>query len=85
MILARGHRKNYCWVGNVVYKFCIKPTQNKEDGEDLYQQTFLKAIELKHKGEVVLGKLIGLDKIDLSKPYFKQLFYCCSLSLFVVL
>ena len=53
--------------GNVVYKFCIKLTQNKEDGE------------------VVLGKLIGLDKIDLSKPYFKQLFYCCSLSLFVVL
>lgn len=36
MILARGHRKNYCWVGNIVYKFCIKPTQNKEDGEDLY-------------------------------------------------
>ena len=35
--------------GNVVYKFCIKLTQNKEDGEDLYQQTFLKAIELKHK------------------------------------
>ena len=53
--------------GNVVYKFCIKLTQNKEDGE------------------VILGNLIGLDKIDLSKPYFKQLFYCCSLSLFVVL
>lgn len=35
--------------GNVVYKFCIKLTQNKEDGEDLYQHTFLKAIELKHK------------------------------------
>ena len=31
--------------GNVVYKFCIKLTQNKEDGE------------------VVLGKLIGLDKM----------------------
>lgn len=35
--------------GNVIYKFCIKLTQNKEDGEDLYQQTFLKAIELKHR------------------------------------
>lgn len=35
--------------GNVIYKFCIKLTQNKEDGEDLYQQTFLKAIELKSK------------------------------------
>lgn len=35
--------------GNVIYKFCIKLTQNKEDGEDLYQQTFLKAVELKNK------------------------------------
>ena len=35
--------------GNIIYKFCIKLTQNKEDGEDLYQQTFLKAIELKHR------------------------------------
>ena len=35
--------------GNVIYKFCIKLTGNKEDGEDLYQQTFLKAIELKHR------------------------------------
>ena len=33
----------------VIYKFCIKLTGNKEDGEDLYQQTFLKAIELKHR------------------------------------
>ena len=40
--------------GNVVYKFCIKLTQNKEDGEDLYQQTFLKAIELKHKIDKIL-------------------------------
>ncbi|MRN26206.1 hypothetical protein EAI30_16455 [Romboutsia ilealis] len=32
--------------GNVIYKFCIKLTQNKED---LYQQTFLKAVELRHK------------------------------------
>lgn len=35
--------------GSVIYKFCIKITQNKEDGEDLYQQTFLKAVELKSK------------------------------------
>lgn len=35
--------------GSVIYKFCIKLTQNKEDGEDLYQQTFLKAVELKSK------------------------------------
>ncbi|MEG0857470.1 MAG: RNA polymerase sigma factor [Terrisporobacter sp.] len=35
--------------GNVIYKFCIKLTGNKDDGEDLYQQTFLKAVEIKHK------------------------------------
>ncbi|MGL4911839.1 MAG: RNA polymerase sigma factor [Romboutsia sp.] len=35
--------------GSVIYKFCIKLTQNKEDGEDLYQQTFLKAVELKSR------------------------------------
>ncbi|CEQ18106.1 RNA polymerase sigma factor [Paraclostridium sordellii] len=35
--------------GNILYKFCIKLTQNKEDAEDLYQQTFLKATELRHK------------------------------------
>lgn len=35
--------------GNMIYKFCIKITQNKDDGEDLYQQTFMKAVELKHK------------------------------------
>ncbi|MGX4598867.1 RNA polymerase sigma factor [Faecalimicrobium sp. JNUCC 81] len=35
--------------GDIIYKFCIKLTQNKDDGEDLYQQTFLKAMELRHK------------------------------------
>lgn len=35
--------------GDIIYKFCIKLTQNKDDGEDLYQQTFLKAMELRDK------------------------------------
>ncbi|MGL5755878.1 MAG: RNA polymerase sigma factor [Paraclostridium sp.] len=35
--------------GSVIYRFCIKLTANKEDGEDLYQQTFLKAVELKSR------------------------------------
>ena len=56
--------------GNVVYKFCIKLTQNKEDGE------------------VVLGKLIGLDKmiclsLILSNYFIAALCLCllyCSLS-----
>ncbi|WP_052356493.1 RNA polymerase sigma factor [[Clostridium] dakarense] len=35
--------------GGIIYKFCIKLTQDKDDGEDLYQQTFLKAMELRDK------------------------------------
>ena len=31
--------------GTDVYKFCIKLCINKEDAQDLYQQTFLKALE----------------------------------------
>ena len=31
--------------GTDVYKFCIKLCINKEDVQDLYQQTFLKALE----------------------------------------
>ena len=31
--------------GTDVYRFCIKLCINKEDAEDLYQQTFLKALE----------------------------------------
>lgn len=33
--------------GKVIYSFCMKLAVNKEDAEDLYQQTFLKALELK--------------------------------------
>ena len=28
--------------GNDIYKFCLKICLNKDDAEDLYQQTFLK-------------------------------------------
>lgn len=35
--------------GNVIYGFCIKLTLNKADADDLYQQTFLKALEIKQK------------------------------------
>lgn len=35
--------------GNVIYGFCIKLTLNKADADDLYQQTFLKALEIKEK------------------------------------
>lgn len=35
--------------GTIVYKFCIKISQNKVEAEDLYQQTFLKALELRKK------------------------------------
>ncbi len=35
--------------GKSIYSFCMKLTLNKEDTEDLYQQTFLKALELRDK------------------------------------
>lgn len=35
--------------GKSVFSFCMKLTLNKEDAEDLYQQTFLKALELNKK------------------------------------
>lgn len=35
--------------GNSLYKFCYKLTQTKADADDLYQETFLKAVEQCHK------------------------------------
>lgn len=37
--------------GDIIYSFCRKLAINKEDAEDLYQQTFLKALELRDKIE----------------------------------
>lgn len=38
--------------GDVIYGFCIKLTFNKIDADDLYQQTFLKALEIKEKIDI---------------------------------
>lgn len=35
--------------GKSIYGFCYKLTGNKEDTDDLYQETFLKAVELRTK------------------------------------
>lgn len=35
--------------GKAIYGFCHKLTKNKADTDDLYQETFLKAMELCHK------------------------------------
>lgn len=35
--------------GDDIYKFCYRLTMNQPDADDLYQDTFLKAIQLKHK------------------------------------
>lgn len=35
--------------GKAVYGFCYRLAGNKEDADDLYQETFLKAIEVIHK------------------------------------
>lgn len=35
--------------GDAVYGFCYRLTGNKNDADDLYQETFLKAVEICHK------------------------------------
>lgn len=35
--------------GKAIYGFCYKLTGNKADTDDLYQETFLKAVEVRHK------------------------------------
>ncbi|RJX38061.1 sigma-70 family RNA polymerase sigma factor [Paenibacillus pinisoli] len=35
--------------GKSIYGFCFQLTGSKEDTDDLYQETFLKALELRHK------------------------------------
>jgi len=35
--------------GKAIYGFCYKLAQNKTDTDDLYQETFMKAMELCHK------------------------------------
>ena len=35
--------------GKSIYGFCYKLTGTKEETDDLYQETFLKAVELRHK------------------------------------
>ncbi|MFC0389978.1 RNA polymerase sigma factor [Paenibacillus mendelii] len=35
--------------GKAIYGFCHKLAGNKADADDLYQETFLKAMEVRHK------------------------------------
>jgi RNA polymerase sigma-70 factor (ECF subfamily) len=35
--------------GKAIYGFCYKLIKNKADTDDLYQETFLKAMELCHR------------------------------------
>jgi RNA polymerase sigma-70 factor (ECF subfamily) len=49
--------------GHTVYRFCYKLAGNKADADDLYQETFLKAVELHPKLDVSLNPtsyLIGI-------------------------
>lgn len=45
--------------GNDIYKFCYRLTMNQTDADDLYQDTFLKAIQLSHR-------LVSSDKPTIS-------------------
>lgn len=60
--------------GDVVYGFCRKLTFQKEDAEDLYQQTFLKAYEMAekikkemHPKSFLIAITIGIWKNDNKK------------------
>jgi len=49
--------------GRAVYRFCRKLAGNKADADDLYQETFLKALELRPKLDDTLNPesyLIGI-------------------------
>ncbi|MGL5869972.1 RNA polymerase sigma factor, partial [Clostridium chrysemydis] len=35
--------------GRIIFRFCLKITKSRVEAEDIYQQTFLKALELKEK------------------------------------
>ena len=32
-----------------IYRFCLRLTGNQQDAEELFQETFMKAIQLKHR------------------------------------
>lgn len=44
--------------GRAIYSFCYYLANNKADTEDLYQETFLKALELSHKIDINKNLLI---------------------------
>jgi RNA polymerase sigma-70 factor (ECF subfamily) len=49
--------------GQAIYRFCYKLAGNKADADDLYQETFLRALELQHRLDDALNPksyLIGI-------------------------
>lgn len=55
--------------GNAVYRFCQRLAGSRADADDLYQETFLKAMEARHKidmsqnpGGFLISIAIGLHK-----------------------
>lgn len=65
--------------GDAIYGFCYKLTKNKADTDDLYQEIFLKAMELCHKIDVnknprafLIGIAIRLWKNKRRKYLWRQ-------------
>jgi len=65
--------------GQAVYRFCFKLAGNKADADDLYQETFLKALELRHKldgtlnpGSYLIGIAVRLWKNKRRKWFRRQ-------------
>ena len=65
--------------GKAIYRFCSKLAKNKADTDDLYQETFLKAVELCHKIDknnnpkaFLISIAIGLWKNNCRKFAWRQ-------------
>ncbi|MFC4775450.1 RNA polymerase sigma factor [Paenibacillus sp. GCM10023252] len=63
--------------GKSIYGFCYKLTGNKEDADDLYQETFLKAVELRLKMDASRNPKAFLISIAirLHKNHRRKLFW----------
>lgn len=62
--------------GDYIYRFCRKITINKDDSDDLYQQTFLKALEVRERIDknnnpksFLISIAINLWKNNMRKSY----------------
>lgn len=67
--------------GTEIYRFCMKLCMNKANAEDLYQQTFLKALESDMK-KVTREKKLGVLLLRLAIIWMmKARIYCIQMKM----